>query len=63
MEKLNAQLAEAEAKLGDTAIYEQSRKADLTAALKQQAEAKSALEECEMAWLDAQEQLEAMLAP
>ncbi|MEM6161124.1 ABC transporter ATP-binding protein [Erwinia sp. P6884] len=61
MEKLNAQLAEAEAKLADATLYEQSRKADLTAALKQQAEAKSSLEECEMAWLDAQETLEAML--
>lgn len=62
MEKLNAQLAEAEAKLADSALYDQSRKADLTQALQQQATAKSALEECEMAWLDAQEQLEAMLA-
>ncbi|WP_380183382.1 ABC transporter ATP-binding protein [Kalamiella sp. sgz302252] len=62
MEKLNGQLAEAESKLADSAIYDPSRKADLTAALQQQAEAKSALEECEMAWLDAQEQLEAMLA-
>ncbi|WP_428944877.1 ABC transporter ATP-binding protein [Pantoea sp. FN060301] len=61
MEKLNAQLAEAEAKLADATLYEQSRKADLTAALKQQAEAKSSLEECEMEWLDAQETLEAML--
>lgn len=61
MEKLNAQLAEAEAKLADATLYEQSRKTELTAALQQQAEAKSALEECEMAWLDAQEQLEAML--
>lgn len=62
MEKLNAQLAAAEEQLGDSGIYEQSRKADLTAALKAQADAKSALEECEMAWLDAQEQLENMLA-
>ncbi|HBV38114.1 MAG TPA: ABC transporter ATP-binding protein [Erwinia sp.] len=62
MEKFNATLADAETKLADTALYDQSRKADLTAALQQQAEAKSALEECEMAWLDAQEQLEAMLA-
>ncbi|MBK0003056.1 ABC transporter ATP-binding protein [Erwinia sp. S38] len=61
MEKHNLQLADAEAKLSDTAIYEQSRKADLTAALQQQAAAKSALEESEMEWLDAQEQLEAML--
>jgi ATP-binding cassette subfamily F protein 3 len=29
--------------------------------LQQQASAKSGLEECEMAWLDAQEQLEQML--
>ncbi|ROR08587.1 ABC transporter ATP-binding protein [Erwinia sp. JUb26] len=61
MEKHNLQLADAEAKLSDTAIYEQARKADLTAALQQQAAAKSALEESEMEWLDAQEQLESML--
>ncbi|WP_437611257.1 ABC transporter ATP-binding protein [Erwinia sp. V71] len=62
MEKLNAQLSTAEELLSDAAIYDQSRKADLTAALKAQAEAKSALEACEMEWLDAQEQLENMLA-
>ena len=62
MEQLNARLADAESKLSDSAIYEASRKADLTAALQQQATAKSALETCEMAWLDAQEQLESMLA-
>ncbi|MEQ4530110.1 MAG: ABC transporter ATP-binding protein [Mixta sp.] len=62
MEKFNGQLAEAEAKLADSAIYDPARKADLTAALQQQAAAKSALEEREMAWLDAQEQLETMLA-
>ena len=61
MEKQHAQIADAEAKLSDSAIYDASRKADLTAALQQQASAKSALEECEMEWLDAQEQLEAML--
>jgi len=61
MEKHNAQVADAEAKLSDSAIYDASRKADLTSALQQQASAKSALEECEMEWLDAQEQLEAML--
>ncbi|ADP10564.1 putative ABC transporter ATP-binding protein [Erwinia sp. Ejp617] len=62
MEKHHAQLAHAEDKLSDSAIYEQASKADLTAALQQQATAKSALEECEMAWLEAQEQLETMLA-
>ncbi|WP_034949419.1 ABC transporter ATP-binding protein [Erwinia oleae] len=61
MEKLNAQLAEAEALLGDATLYDPSRKAELTAALKQQAEAKSSLEACEMSWLEAQEQLENML--
>jgi len=61
MEKHNAQLTDAEAKLSDSAIYEQNRKADLTAALQQQAAAKSALEESEMEWLDVQEQLETML--
>jgi len=61
MEKHNAQLTDAETKLSDSAIYEQNRKADLTAALQQQAAAKSALEESEMEWLDVQEQLETML--
>ncbi|STE73089.1 ABC transporter ATP-binding protein [Escherichia coli] len=31
MEKLNAQLAQAEEKLGDSELYDQSRKAELTA--------------------------------
>ncbi|AXF78051.1 ABC transporter ATP-binding protein [Erwinia tracheiphila] len=61
MEKLNNQLTAAEEKLADSAIYEQSRKAELTTALQHQAEAKSALEACELAWLDAQEQLETLL--
>lgn len=62
MAKWQAQLADAEHLLADSALYEHSRKADLTAALQKQAESKSALEEVEMAWLDAQEKLEAMLA-
>lgn len=62
MSKWQSQLADAEAQLSDSAIYDQSRKADLTAALQQQAESKSALEEVEMAWLDAQEKLEQMMA-
>jgi ATP-binding cassette subfamily F protein 3 len=61
MEKLNAQLASAEEKLGDSELYDQSRKAELTECLQQQAQAKAGLEDAEMAWLDAQEQLEAML--
>lgn len=42
MEKLNAQLAQAEEKLGDSELYDQSRKAELTACLQQQASAKLA---------------------
>ena len=61
MEKLHAQQAEAEEKLGDSGLYDQSRKAELTTCLQAQASAKAGLEECEMAWLEAQEQLEAML--
>ncbi|MDQ4430109.1 ABC transporter ATP-binding protein [Yokenella regensburgei] len=61
MEKLNAELAQAEETLGDSGLYDQARKAELTACLQQQASAKSGLEECEMAWLEAQEQLEQML--
>ncbi len=36
MEKLNAQLAQAEEKLGDSGLYDQSRKAELTDCLQQQ---------------------------
>ncbi|WP_294910217.1 ABC transporter ATP-binding protein [Tatumella sp. UBA2305] len=53
-------LSENEQLLSQPDIYEQSRKTDLTAALKVQAENQSALEECEMEWLEMQEQLEAM---
>ncbi|ATF90762.1 ABC transporter ATP-binding protein [Cedecea neteri] len=61
MEKLNAQLSEVEEKLADSAIYDQSRKAEMNECLQTQVKVKSALEECEMEWLDAQEQLEQML--
>ncbi|GME45227.1 MULTISPECIES: ABC transporter ATP-binding protein [unclassified Pantoea] len=62
MSKWQSQLADAEAQLSDSAIYDPSRKVDLTTALQRQAESKSALEEVEMAWLEAQEQLEQMMA-
>jgi len=62
MSKWQSQLADAEAQLSDSAIYDPGRKADLTTALQRQAESKSALEEVEMAWLEAQEQLEQMMA-
>lgn len=58
MESYSAQLAEAETTLGDTALYDPARKADLTACLQKQAQAKAGLEEAEMAWLEIQEQLE-----
>nr|BFF12574.1 hypothetical protein GCM10025699_38770 [Microbacterium flavescens] len=61
MDKLNAQLASAEEKLGDSELYDASRKAELTECLQQQASAKTGLEECEMAWLEAQEQAGAHL--
>lgn len=61
MESYTAQLTEAEARLADSDIYSQHRKDEMNACLKAQATAKSALEECEMEWLDIQEQLEQML--
>ncbi|MGI6905334.1 MULTISPECIES: ABC transporter ATP-binding protein [Leclercia] len=61
MEKLNATLATVEEKLGDSGLYDQTRKTELTECLQVQAKTKSSLEECEMAWLEAQEQLEEML--
>ncbi|WP_049292954.1 ABC transporter ATP-binding protein [Franconibacter helveticus] len=60
MEKLNATLAEVEEKLADSAIYDPARKVEMNECLQTQAKTKAALEECEMAWLDAQERLEAM---
>ncbi|BCG07721.1 ABC transporter ATP-binding protein [Buttiauxella agrestis] len=61
MEKLNAQLAQVEEKLADSAIYDQSRKAEMTECLQTQVKVKSALEECEMEWLDAHDKLEQMM--
>jgi len=61
METFTAQLTEAEEKLADSDIYSQSRKDEMNACLKLQAKAKSSLEECEMDWLDIQEQLEQIL--
>lgn len=61
LEKLHTQLATVEEKLGDSGLYDQSRKAELTECLQTQAKTKASLEECEIAWLDAQEQLEGIL--
>jgi len=60
MEKLSTELAAIEERLADSAIYDNSRKAELTECLQQQTKVKGALEETEMTWLDAQEKLEDM---
>ncbi|ACX89756.1 ABC transporter related protein [Pectobacterium parmentieri WPP163] len=61
MEKQGEALATLEAKLADSAIYDISRKAELTDCLQQQTKVKIDLEETELSWLDAQEQLEQMM--
>ncbi|MEA1063134.1 ABC transporter ATP-binding protein [Erwinia sp. HR93] len=61
MDALNARLTDAETQLSDTALYDAARKADLNACLQQQSQAKSALEETELAWLSAQEELEQLI--
>ena len=48
MEKLGAELAAVEEQLADSALYDISRKAELTDCLQKQSRAKSALEETEM---------------
>lgn len=58
MDKLTTELAAIEEQLADSALYDMARKADLTQCLQQQIQVKSKLEETEMQWLDAQEQLE-----
>ncbi|MBP1132963.1 ATP-binding cassette subfamily F protein 3 [Serratia sp. PL17] len=60
MEKLGAELTAIEEKLADSALYDISRKAELTECLQKQSQTKSALEETEMTWLDTQEQLESL---
>ncbi|WP_225085999.1 ABC transporter ATP-binding protein [Pectobacterium colocasium] len=61
MEKLGETLAALEARLADSAIYDISSKAELTDCLQQQTKVKIELEETELSWLDAQEQLEKMM--
>ena len=58
MDKLGAELASVEEQLADSALYDISRKTELTECLQKQSQTKSALEEAEMVWLEAQEQLE-----
>lgn len=58
MDKCTKDLAEVEATLSDTGLYEDDRKAELLTLLDKQAQLTQALEEHEMAWLDAQERME-----
>ncbi|WP_192456573.1 ABC transporter ATP-binding protein [Musicola keenii] len=60
METLQNTLAGVEERLSDNAIYEAGRKNELTECLQTQSKTKAELEEVEMAWLNAQEQLEAL---
>ena len=61
MNKHASKLAEIENQLADSKLYSAENKEKLTALLAQQVEVKKALEEVEMDWLAAQEELEAML--
>lgn len=61
LDKASSQLAELEALLASSEIYEAENKAKLTETLAKQVEAKQKVEQIEMEWLEAQEQLEAML--
>ncbi|WP_114193073.1 ABC transporter ATP-binding protein [Edaphovirga cremea] len=58
MEKASAELADVEKRLSDSDLYDISRKAELNDCLQRQTKAKNALEESEMHWLEAHEQLE-----
>ncbi|MCE0555672.1 ABC transporter ATP-binding protein [Motilimonas sp. E26] len=62
MDKLSAQLAEVELELNDSALYDIAQKAKLTKILEQQRQLKAEIEDAEMEWMDAQEQLEALEA-
>jgi len=59
MDKLQKSLAELETELADNSLYTEAAKDKLKALLQQQAELKNALEQAEMDWMDASEQLEA----
>ncbi|MFA9500078.1 ABC transporter ATP-binding protein [Mannheimia sp. E30BD] len=61
LEKATEKLNKLEAMLGNNELYEAENKAKLTDTLAQQVEAKKQVEEIEMQWLEAQEELEGML--
>ena len=58
MAKIEPKLVAIEQRLADPSIYEQSNKDELKTLLKQQGELKEAMEEHEIEWMDAVEQLE-----
>ena len=58
MDQLNSDLRNIENELSDATLYESAHKERLQVVLRQQAELKSALDEVEIEWMDAQEQLE-----
>jgi len=60
METHAARLSDIENQLGDSSLYEQENKTTLTSLLKEQGEVKEQLEEAEMLWMEAQEQIEAL---
>ncbi|WP_373100420.1 MULTISPECIES: ABC transporter ATP-binding protein [Pasteurellaceae] len=60
LEKASSQLAELETLLASSEIYNAENKGELTEALAKQTEAKLKVEQIELAWLEAREQLEAM---
>ncbi|WGE45559.1 ABC transporter ATP-binding protein [Actinobacillus equuli subsp. haemolyticus] len=62
LEKASEKLNKLETLLASSEIYEAENKAQLTETLAKQIEAKKAVEEIEMEWLDCQEQLEALLS-
>ncbi|QIQ20602.1 ABC transporter ATP-binding protein [Zophobihabitans entericus] len=61
MAKLNQTLSDFEKKLGDSELYDVSRKEELTALLLQQSQLKTELEDVEYAWFEVQQQLEDLL--
>lgn len=60
MDNFSARLGEIEEQLSDSSLYDQENKKKLTNLLKEQGEVKDSLEESEMLWMDAQEQIESL---
>ena len=61
MNKFSSELASIENQLGDAELYSVENKEKLTALLAQQVDVKKALDDVEMEWMAAQEELEEML--